>query len=235
MAESAAAVDESQAGTGVAADLKEYEVQFFGFTPKSFIDGVHNALVDYLNDSVEATEKFLLEEAEANSEVVSPEFVREASDRLFSHFLKTFDKNFDRLESYLKKNLFHIPSNVLLPEDAVHWQDYSAKDDVKLDGDLESLRQQIRNSLYVNARLRQWLQEAEVAQAQLDVLLLQLNNFHHILSKANISDLSESIVFMAGKARKLQDQLTIVLQQNLRDAQEQQYTNLPAVMPFSTS
>ncbi|XP_022093843.1 protein MIS12 homolog isoform X2 [Acanthaster planci] len=176
-------------------------------------------------------EKYLLEEAEATSNPVSRECVREASDKLFGHFLKAVDKNFDRLESYLKKNLFHIPSNVLLPEDAVHWQDYSAKDDAKLDADLENLRQQVRNSLYVNARLRQWLQEAEVAQAQLDGFLLRVNNLHQILSKAKISDLSESIIFTAGKARKLKEQLNLVLEQNFRESQERQFTNLPAAMP----
>ncbi|XP_071798286.1 protein MIS12 homolog [Asterias amurensis] len=219
MAESDSIVGENK--EELMTDLKEYEVQFFGFTPKSFIDGVHNALVDYLNDSVEVTEKFLLSEAEAKSEEVTPEFVREASDRLFSHFLKTFDKAFDRLETYLKKNLFHIPSNVLLPEDAVHWQDYNAKDDAKLDTELEKLRQQIKCSQYVNARLRQWLQEAEVAQAQLDAFLLQINQLHQIVNKSKISDLNESIVFTAAKVRKLKDQLSLVMQQNLIDTQVQ--------------
>ena len=43
----------------------------------------------------------------------------QGSDRLFAVFIDTFNSTFDKLESYLLKNIFHIPSNVVLPEDQV--------------------------------------------------------------------------------------------------------------------
>ena len=47
-------------------------------------------------------------------------------------------------------------------------------------------------SQYVNARLRQWLQEAEVAQAQLDAFLLQINQLNQIVNKSKSKYVSPS-------------------------------------------
>eukprot|EP00121_Abeoforma_whisleri_P000514 Awhi_evm1s449 len=41
-------------------DVYEYETQFFGFTPMSFIDGVITAVNDYVFDVVDALQKNLL-------------------------------------------------------------------------------------------------------------------------------------------------------------------------------
>ncbi|PIK36812.1 hypothetical protein BSL78_26358 [Apostichopus japonicus] len=109
--------ESSAAGLHPLTDRKEYETQYFGFTPKSFVDGVYNAMVEYLSDFVE--ERF--------KEQISVEALQESSNRLFVHLRDAFDKAFDRLENYLMKNIFHIPSGIVLPEDKRHEQHVTCK------------------------------------------------------------------------------------------------------------
>ncbi|KAK3739957.1 hypothetical protein QZH41_012796, partial [Actinostola sp. cb2023] len=43
-------------------DIHEYETQFFGFTPKSFMDGVYNAVSDFVSDCFGELETELMRE-----------------------------------------------------------------------------------------------------------------------------------------------------------------------------
>lgn len=186
--------------------LQEYETQYFGFTPKSFIDGVYNALADYLYDSVDASDKYIASEAQSSKHPVSAEAVRESSDRLLAHLQFAFDKAFDRLETYLMKNIFHIPSHVVLPEDKIHAEmTVTESEEVRLDSELEDLRQRIMNARFVNARLQQWSSDVKQVQDLLDALLKQLEEYQKVCIQANVADLKESIIFMATRAQKLLD------------------------------
>eukprot|EP00057_Strongylocentrotus_purpuratus_P001324 XP_001198150.2 PREDICTED: protein MIS12 homolog [Strongylocentrotus purpuratus] len=186
--------------------LHEYETQYFGFTPKSFIDGVYNAVADYLYDSVDAADKYIATEAQQGRQPVCTEAVRQSSDRLLAHLQLAFDKAFDRLETYLIKNIFPIPSHVVLPEDKIHGEVILMEsDETRLDSELEELRHRIRNAQYVNARLEQWSNDVKQIQNLLDDLLTQLENYQKICIQANVADLKESIVFMATRAEKLLD------------------------------
>ncbi|XP_072034373.1 protein MIS12 homolog [Amphiura filiformis] len=203
------------------ADLKEYEVQYFGFTPQSFANGVYNAMVDYLQDSVEVTQDYILKQFAAKEDV-SQEAVKQGSDRLFAVFIDTFNITFDRLESYLLKNIFHIPSHVVLPEDKVNQEhQYTAAEESKLDTEIEELKQRVTDAKYVNARLRQWMQDVEIVLAQLDAFLIQLNTWHAICKQNNVTNISESITFVAGKMQRLKEQLTKVLQQKKNGRQRE--------------
>nr|XP_054771568.1 protein MIS12 homolog [Lytechinus pictus]XP_054771569.1 protein MIS12 homolog [Lytechinus pictus]XP_054771570.1 protein MIS12 homolog [Lytechinus pictus] len=186
--------------------LHEYETQYFGFTPKSFIDGVYNAVADYLYDSVDAADKYIASESQQGRHPVCEEAVRESSDRLLAHLQLVFDKAFDRLETYLIKNIFPIPSHVVLPEDKIHKElTPTESDEVKLDTELEELRQRILDAQYVNARLEQWSNTVKQIQNLLDDLLTQMEDYQKICIQENVADLKESIVFMATRADKLLD------------------------------
>ncbi|XP_071838312.1 protein MIS12 homolog isoform X1 [Apostichopus japonicus] len=195
--------ESSATGLHPLTDRKEYETQYFGFTPKSFVDGVYNAMVEYLSDFVEVTHKYFLDD-ERFKEQISVEALQESSNRLFVHLRDAFDKAFDRLENYLMKNIFHIPSGIVLPEDKVHMSDPVTESmDQKLDNELEELREKIRNAQYVNCRLQKWLQDVDSVQHVLDSLLAQLQKWQMVCRESNVTDLGETISFVADRTRQL--------------------------------
>lgn len=191
------------AGIQPITDLKEYETQYFGFTPKSFIDGVYNAMVEYLSDIVEVTQKYFLDDEKFKG-LISPEVLQESSERLFVNLRESFDQAFDRLENYLMKNIFHIPSAVVLPEDKIHMTNpVTVSMDQKLDIELEELHEKIRNAQYVNSKLQQWLKDVDSVQHTLDSLLAQLQKWQMICRESNVTDLKETISFVADRSRQL--------------------------------
>nr|XP_054771646.1 protein MIS12 homolog [Lytechinus pictus]XP_054771647.1 protein MIS12 homolog [Lytechinus pictus] len=216
--------------------LHEYETQYFGFTPKSFIDGVYNAVADYLYDSVDAADKYIASESQQGRHPVCEEAVRESSDRLLAHLQLVFDKAFDRLETYLIKNIFPIPSHVVLPEDKIHKElTQTESDEVKLDTELEELRQRILDAQYVNTRLEQWSNTVKQIQNLLDDLLTQMEDYQKICIQENVADLKESIVFMATRAEKLLDlsqtlHLNSVTSSKKRGLEDDDDASIPAKM-----
>ncbi|XP_071499034.1 protein MIS12 homolog [Diadema antillarum] len=218
----------------IGDSLKEYETQYFGFTPKSFIDGVYNALGDYLYDCVDAMDKYIASEAEQGKHPVSAEAIRESSDRLLAYLQFAFDKAFDRLETYLMKNIFHIPSHVTLPEDKVHLEITATEsDEVKIDAELEELRESIRNARFVNAALQQWTHDVQKVQQLLDGFHDELERFQKTCQQANVPDLRESVIFMASRAQKLLDlcgtlHFSFLLSMQKRTLQDEEESEIPA-------
>ncbi|XP_076338984.1 protein MIS12 homolog isoform X6 [Tachypleus tridentatus] len=55
---------------------QEYETQFFGFTPRSFVDGMYNAVYDYLHDSLNTLQLYLCQQSYLSTNVLRiPEHV----------------------------------------------------------------------------------------------------------------------------------------------------------------
>ncbi|XP_033118242.1 protein MIS12 homolog [Anneissia japonica] len=201
-----------------ADDWQEYETQFLGFTPKSFADGVYNAILDYLHDGIELLEKYLLSEFE--KEGVSQEVIREGSEKLLRYFSGRFDKAFDRLEKYLIKNIFHIPSKTILPGDAVN-QDHAYKDgeEQALDEEIQQLQIKIKNMKYMNAYLKQYMVDMEKVQGQLDAVLTKVESMEKVCRQAGVSDLKESVIFVAGKVSRIQSKLNDICVVQLQETQ----------------
>lgn len=180
--------------------LEEYETQYFGFTPKSFCDGVYNAVNDYLHDCLNVVESYLHQEFK---NIVTDEQVRLATQKLIPMFRKTFDKAFDKLETYLLTNIFHIPNNVLLPEDQCQSQRYTEEDELELEKELEDLQQKIVNAKYVNKCLEQELKDIEEIQLKYNKLLEQLQSMENVCEKAGVPNVKEAIVFTSDKVKRL--------------------------------
>ena len=100
-------------------DDDEYVTQLLGFTPKAFVDGIYNALNDYIKEFFKEIGKVLGDEFAKGDEILSSK-IREGCKELIAKCHQNVDKNIDKLEMYLLKNIFFIPSSVLLPEDQVH-------------------------------------------------------------------------------------------------------------------
>ncbi|XP_071951897.1 protein MIS12 homolog isoform X2 [Antedon mediterranea] len=164
-------------------DKNEYETQFFGFTPKSFVDGVYNAIFEYLRDGIELLEKYLVSEFEKDG--VSKEIVREGSQKLLSHFRVRFDRACDKLERYLMKNIFHIPSKMIQTCDVVNQENnYTESEEQLLDDEIQQLQIKIQNVKYTNAYLKQYIMDMEKVQNQLDNVLSKVESMEKICNQA---------------------------------------------------
>ena len=97
----------------------EYVTQHFGFTPKAFVDGIYNAVNDYIKGFFKEMGKVLDEEFAKGDTNLSSK-IRQECKKLIAKCYESVDKNMDKMETYLLKNIFVIPAGVLLPEDEVH-------------------------------------------------------------------------------------------------------------------
>ncbi|XP_014665307.1 PREDICTED: protein MIS12 homolog [Priapulus caudatus] len=182
----------------------EYETQHFMFTPKSFIDGVYNQILVYINDGITAMQGVMKKQfPEAESELNLEDGYR----AILSRYIKVIDQAFDKLESYLLRNIFHIPEDVLLPEDEVHSKPYSVEDDALLDAQLESLQKQIMALNYTNACLRSELQDINIVETKCTEAQEELRKLTQILKDYNVTQCQESLHFLHGSGEVLLNNL----------------------------
>ena len=88
--------------------LYEYETQFFGFTPQSFVDGVISAVNDYVFDVISELKETLLRKG------YPPARLTKELNAVIRHIQDKVDQNFDLFELYCLQNIFKIPSNVYI-------------------------------------------------------------------------------------------------------------------------
>ncbi|XP_077992399.1 protein MIS12 homolog [Glandiceps talaboti] len=202
----------------ICCDFSEYEAQCFGFTPQSFVNGIYNALIEYLHDGLITAEKFLIQEFRVDREdsKISEEHVRKGTQKIYSRLKNDIGKAVDKLEGYLLSNVLHVPSHVLLPEDKIHQDQTFTEDDVeKVDKELEDLRLKIQNVKYMNAWMLQSMQDIEKVQSKLDSLNAMLDEIEKVHKEAGVSDLKEALVFNISRMKQLQDNVQTVMSHRL--------------------
>ncbi|XP_070538312.1 protein MIS12 homolog [Ptychodera flava] len=198
----------------LSADVPEYEAQFFGFTPQSFVDGIYNTLIEYLYDSLNVVEKYIIQEykLESAESKIPPEQVRQGSQKIFAKMKGEIDKSFDKLEGYMISNIFHIPSHVILPEDKVQLDHaYTEDDEDKLDQELTELRQKIRNTKYMNKWMVENTKNMEQVQGKLDQLSSMLDDLDKAQKDAGVTDLKEAMVFNISRVKQIQDNVKKIM------------------------
>jgi len=155
-----------------------YSTQFFDFTPDAFIDSITGPALDVVNDHLEASK-----------ERIASEFVgkvnEEELERAFVLIKDTYVSNandvFDKFGRYLKKNIFTIPSNTVLPEDRSHLQpEGKSYNGQKLESDLKSfeeMKQEVSNVKYRKAVLQEKVTNLEIVAAHQRKLLQDSEKF----------------------------------------------------------
>ena len=134
----------------------EYVTQFFGFTPKSFVDGVYNAINDYIRECFKEMGKILDEEF-SKSDDISSSKIRKGCQELVANCYRNVDSSIDKLELYMLKNIFIIPPRVLLPEDQVHHKDdlnASDSEENNIDEEIRELKNRIKKELFVREMIQ---------------------------------------------------------------------------------
>lgn len=183
----------------------EYETQFFGFTPESFVDGVYNAVNDYVVDCFQELENLFKSEPSLSSAVTEAQLHAE-SDKMAKNFYQSIDVAFDRFEVYVKNNIFKIPASVLLPEDKVHCnKQFTEEDEKLLDKELEELERKIKAAKYVNSALKQEIKDLDNAQEQLDNFEKHIDTVEKAFE--GTGGIKKNLTSMHEEARKLHDLL----------------------------
>ena len=100
-------------------DSFEYSTQLFGFTPKAFVDGIFNAINDYIKEFFKELGKVLDEEF-AKGDTILSSTIRQGCKDMIEKCYQNVDKAIDRIELFLLRNTFVIRPEVCLPEDEVH-------------------------------------------------------------------------------------------------------------------
>ncbi|CAH1780701.1 unnamed protein product [Owenia fusiformis] len=183
---------------------EEYETQYFGFTPKSFSDGVYNSFVDYLYEDVIVLEEYMSQEF---NNLMNREQIREAAHKVIPVFTKAFDKAFNKLERYLLENILHIPDNVLLEEDKAQSKQYTERENEVIDEDIKQLKQKILNAKYMNAALKRGIKDIEQVQAHIDAMSAHLDTLNKVCKDAGVPDTAETMKFLTEKVSKMQEMI----------------------------
>lgn len=164
--ESTSKIEETSESLSGNDDYDEYCTQFFGFLPQSFINGIYNAVCDYLKDGIAALNESILRNFKDS---VSEEELHKISCQQAQIALDRLNAKFDKAEVYLKKNVFSIPSHIVLPEDQLHAGGAAMGLDMKsLDNEIQEHIDRIVAVKYANSQLRERLVVVDSLQKQFD-------------------------------------------------------------------
>ena len=189
------------------ADDFEYVTQHFGFTPKAFVDGIYNAVNDYIKGFFKEMGKVLDEEFAKGDTNLSSK-IRQECKKLIAKCYESVDKNMDKMETYLLKNIFVIPAGVLLPEDQVHkgnaLKDESSVTETALDNEILELKGEILKEI----RFKELVQcEQEKLRKVLGELKRLEDWFERICSEVNQHNLKDAIELVSTNSVKIMDLL----------------------------
>ncbi|XP_042871824.1 protein MIS12 homolog [Penaeus japonicus] len=137
---------------------EQYETQFFGFSPSSFLDGVKGLILDRLSEATEQLEGHL---SQIPEEIISKEEVSRGIDHLRQQTDGNYNKVMQKLEAHILGNVMKIPANMLLPSDIEQQSQVSASDITLLHTEMEKLRTQLKNEKLMQAKLKDELQDIQ--------------------------------------------------------------------------
>ncbi|KAL6044621.1 hypothetical protein QOT17_023249 [Balamuthia mandrillaris] len=159
--------EKQKATIGDAAAQRELyarEIEFFGYSPLEVVDDILNAVNTYTGDVLDALERGLLSVLGPSHELT----ISQAFEKVLPIFTQSCDKNFDRWELYVLRNIFVVPpqqqqqtqqlqhQGVPLPEEvmAVLEGPQPTQTEQQLDAELEELQKRILQTHAMNQLLK---------------------------------------------------------------------------------
>lgn len=137
---------------------KEYATQHFGFTPNSFIDEITEETLDTLSCLLGAMNQQVQRKMPGK---VEQKTLDKAFETVDTKYRETVEKLFEKLGTYLCKNVLVVPSHVLLPEDEP-WDSAPRTEAssklVAANNDMSAIRDKIKTTLYKKSRLKSELE-----------------------------------------------------------------------------
>lgn len=203
-------VSESDVNDSDDDPLDEYETQYFGFTPKSFMNGVYNALAEYSRESLAAFTQYI--DIKYPNQM-SASKLQEGRENMMKYVLKKLNRSIDVLEQYLMTNVFKIPDHIILPEDHVQADNqYTQEDEKQLDSEIKQLEDKILTIRYANGVLRQDLGKMDEVQALFEKSLEQMEALETMTKDSGVSDVKNDTIEAIHKVTRM-----IELVQNLEN------------------
>ncbi|KAL8580923.1 hypothetical protein ACOMHN_039623 [Nucella lapillus] len=172
-------------------NLEDYETQLFGFTPKSFVSGIYNAVSEYFMEALQILEDYL---QRRYGDTMTGTQVAERMTIIRKHLVTQIDKAFDTLEIYLATNIFCVPKGLVLPEDQVQMDSpVSEQDFLTVQRDIQSMKNNILAVKLANAVLKQRLQHTMELQETMDHIVQRLSSAHTAARQEGVVDLRDSL------------------------------------------
>ncbi|KAH3805466.1 protein MIS12 homolog isoform X3 [Dreissena polymorpha] len=169
---------------GLSTTEDEYCVQYFGFHPQTFMNGMYNTMCGNLQDARTTLNDAILS---TFRDTVSPTELEEVSFRQGQIAIDRLNTKFDKAELYLNTNVFNIPSNIVLPEDQVHTENpMSPGDMAALDQQIQTVTDKIIAVKYANSVLQDRLQEIESLQEQLNKTVTSVDKVYVTISQESV-------------------------------------------------
>jgi len=152
---------------------KEYATQHFGFTPNSFVDEITEDSLEMVSSCLGAMKQQVQRKMPGK---VDAETLDKAFEAVDNKYRETVEKLFEKLGTYLCKNVLVVPSHVLLPEDD-SW-DSAPKADalsklVAANNDMSAVRDKIKTALYKKTRLRGELENLRTVHTKQESVIQQ--------------------------------------------------------------
>ena len=170
----------------------EYATQFFQFVPQSLIDEFSEGTNELVQEALVAIKKKITAKYSGK---VEPEVIEASLKKIEDKYLLEFDKIYEKLGQWSKANVFRVPANVLLPEDAV-W-DVEAPSTIpsklaNINVEMEALRSKIKTAIYKKAVLTQSLESVEEICAKQEA---KIKADEELFRKYNVSDWGDMLDF----------------------------------------
>lgn len=181
--------------------LEEYETQYFGFTPKSFMNGVYNALAEYIKEGLTAFTEHIEQQY---PEEMTPDDLKKAEENLMKYILRKLNRSFDILEQYLITNVLKIPDHIVLPSDKIQMEhQYTIEDEQQVDMEIQQLKDQILSIRYANGVLRQDMLQIDKVQGIFNTTVKQLEPVEALTKEQGISDIKDNTVYTINQVKKM--------------------------------
>ncbi|WAR28809.1 MIS12-like protein [Mya arenaria] len=182
--------NQAEDGVDMSSTDDEYAVQYFGFHPQAFMNGMYNAILEYLQEARTALNDAILS---TFRDTVSQSELEQVSLQQSNVAVERLNDKFDKAEVYLNLNVFSIPPELVLPEDQVHEDPSCSKEKLAaLDTDIQDVTDRIIAVKYANVVLRERLQEIEELQKQMDATLTTVDKLHSTVATES-GDLAQSV------------------------------------------
>jgi len=159
----------------------ERETSFFGIHPSCYTEDMRNCVEDYACNGMDALEKALTREPELSSDEMK-KLVCEGVDKLYDYMASRFQDPQDKFEAYMMRNIFHIPQDVILPEELPQSvPDHSGVNEIELSSQIRDYQMKLVAAHVVNESLKQELRTVDEELEQYNAIASSIGLDTHMI------------------------------------------------------
>jgi len=182
----------------------EYAAQLLQLPPDTIVDIIIGIIDSSVTECLDSFKESLLTDL---SDEISNEEVNNGFDSLKSRFISKMEPINSKLERFLLDVIFKIPDHVLLPEDSVQRVKHSEKQRKKLIKEIEAVKIDIQNELFMKAVLEGKLKEANNTLERFTAVFSMVETTTQIFQENNLTNIKENVEFINTKMNTYRSQL----------------------------